>query len=101
MSVYVDPGPEEDILVSSQAELYFNDYDPETDLSGYSGSLSLTLEPGKTEYTGELQMTVYEKEKDMVSRRETVAVSFEKGSLGTCVEVAGSPFEGVYLPEEA
>ena len=37
----------------------------------------------------------------MVSRRETVAVSFEKGSLGTCVEVAGSPFEGVYLPEEA
>ena len=53
MSVYVDPGPEEDILVSSQAELYFNDYDPETDLSGYSGSLSLTLEPGKTEYTGE------------------------------------------------
>lgn len=46
-------------------------------------------------------MTVYEKEKDMVSRRETVAVSFEKGSLGTCVEVAGSPFEGVYLPEEA
>lgn len=73
----------------------------ETDLSGYSGSLSLTLEPGKTEYTGELQMTVYEKEKDMVSRRETVAVSFEKGSLGTCVEVAGSPFEGVYLPEEA
>lgn len=99
MSVYVDPGPEEDILVSSQAELSFNDYDPETDLSGYSGSLSLTLEPGKTEYTGELQMTVYEK--DMVSCRETVAVSFEKDSLGTYVEVAGSPFEGVYLPEEA
>lgn len=101
MSVYVDPGPEEDILVSSQAELYFNDYDPETDPSGYSGSLSLTLEPGKTEYTGELEMTVYEKEKDMVSRREASVVSFKMDHLGTCVEVAGSPFEGVYLPEEA